>query len=152
MTDDLGQLEALAGSLLRNLSAPQRRGLLRRMARALQQGQSRRIAAQLNPDGTPFQPRKQSAIRQQRGAVRRKAMFTALRRAKFLRSDADDTGFWVGFTGRASRIASVHQYGLRDRPSLRTKPVAYPVRQIVGDTPAERGMLLDMLFDHISAT
>jgi phage virion morphogenesis protein len=120
------------------------------MARALQQGQARRIGAQLNPDGTPFQPRKPQ-LRPQNGTLRRKAMFTALRRAKFLRTDADDKSFWVGFTGRASRIASIHQYGLRDRPSLRAKPVTYPARELLGDTPADRENLLDILFDHLAA-
>lgn len=154
MADDLAQIERLAGALLRNLSAPERRGLLRRMARTLQQGQSRRIGAQLNPDGSRFEPRKppqQSGLRARTGgSLRRKAMFQRLRKPSILRAGADDRSLWVGFAGRASRIAEVHQYGLRDRPSLRQQAVPYPRRELLGPTDADRTTLLDMLYDHIA--
>lgn len=60
MSDDLDEIEKIAGGLLRQLSSGQRRTL------------------------------------------RRKAMFRRLATARYLRADADDHGFWVGFTGRAS--------------------------------------------------
>jgi phage virion morphogenesis protein len=149
MADGLEDLERAAGALLASLSAQQRRSLLRRMARALQQSQARRIASQRNPDGTAFEGRKPQ-LRQRKGGVRRKAMFTSLRRARFLHLGSDDRSLWVGFSGRAARIASVHQYGLRDRPNLRAKAMYYPERRLLGPSEADSGMLLDMLYNHIT--
>jgi phage virion morphogenesis protein len=57
--DDLAEIERLAGALLRSLSAGQRRKLLRKMARDLAASQRQRIAAQRQPDGSAFVPRKQ---------------------------------------------------------------------------------------------
>jgi hypothetical protein len=61
-----------------------------------------------------------------RGGLRRKAMFRKLASARYLKAQADDQGFWVGFSGKVSRIASIHQNGLRDKPSLRAKAVDTP--------------------------
>jgi phage virion morphogenesis protein len=77
-------------------------------------------------------------------------MFRRLATARFLRSGADDQGVWVGFTGKVAQIASVHQYGLRDKPSLRAKAVPYPKRELLGVTPADRKVLLSMLYEHIA--
>lgn len=56
--NDFGEIEQLAGSLLRSLAPAQRRSLLRRMARDIQGSQSARIARQQDPDGNRFAPRK----------------------------------------------------------------------------------------------
>jgi hypothetical protein len=204
--DDLAEIERLAGALLRNLSAGQRRKLLRKMARDLAASQRQRIAAQHQPDGSAFAPRKQKAqpvtgrgaacflypaggsgpprrvimksftwgtgrsmtgfdieaggIRtfefakvvqwlpvppeyrnrtsgrlRRRGSLRRKAMFRKLASARYLKAQADDQGFWVGFSGKVSQIASIHQNGLRDKPSLRTRAIEYPRRELLGTTP-----------------
>jgi hypothetical protein len=60
--------------------------------------------------------------------LRRKAMFRKLASARYLKAQADDQGFWVGFSGKVSQIASIHQNGLRDKPSLRTRPSTPPPR------------------------
>ncbi|GEM_PF-3281808 len=36
------------------------------------------------------------------------------------------------FTGQVQRMAKVHQYGLRDRPSVRAKEMQYPARRLLG--------------------
>ncbi|RDE04689.1 phage virion morphogenesis protein [Sphingomonas aracearum] len=59
MTDDFAPVEQLAGALLRSLSPAERRSLLRRMAREIRASQSDRIAAQRNPDGSPFAARRE---------------------------------------------------------------------------------------------
>lgn len=82
-----------------------------------------------------------------RGGVKRKAMFRRLASARYLRSQADDKGFWVGFTGKASQVASIHQGGLRDRPSPRAKAVDYPRRELIGANDADREHLLDLLIN-----
>ncbi|KQN28305.1 phage morphogenesis protein [Sphingomonas sp. Leaf34] len=57
MSDDFEQIQSLAGALLRQLGASERRSLLRRMARQVQQSQSARIGRQEAPDGSKFAPR-----------------------------------------------------------------------------------------------
>ena len=85
-----------------------------------------------------------------RGNLRRKAMFRRLATARLLRSGEDDHSFWVGFTGRAAEVARIHHEGLRDRPSLRARPIPYPRRPLVGITDADRQALLDLLFAHLT--
>lgn len=85
-----------------------------------------------------------------RGGLRRRAMFRRLASSRFLKTGTDDQGFWVGFTGKVSQIADVHQHGLRDRPSLRAKAVPYPRRELLGVTHADRERLLDLLYDHLA--
>lgn len=223
MTDDLAEVERIAGALLRSLSSGERRALMRRMGRSLAESQRSRIAAQRQPDGSAFAPRKDKAppvsgrgaacflypsggggeprrvimksfswgsgrmmtgfdieaggIRsfefdrivkwlpvpeehrnagggrlRRRGGLRRRAMFRRLASARFLRTGADDQGFWVGFSGKVSQIAGVHQFGLRDKPSIKAKAVPYPRRELLGATAADREHLLDMLYTHIAAS
>lgn len=52
------EIEEVAGALLRRLAPPERRSLLRRMARELRGTQQSRIAAQRGPDGERFAPRR----------------------------------------------------------------------------------------------
>ena len=221
MTDDLAEVERIAGALLRSLSSGERRALMRRMGRSLANSQRSRIAAQRQPDGSAFAARKDKAppvsgrgaacflypsggggeprrvimksfswgtgrmmtgfdieaggIRsfefdkivkwlpvpeehrnagggslRRRGGLRRRAMFRRLASARFLRTGADDQGFWVGFSGKVSQIAGVHQFGLRDKPSIKAKAVPYPRRELLGATAADREQLLDMLYAHIA--
>ncbi|MEJ2002993.1 MAG: phage virion morphogenesis protein [Maritimibacter sp.] len=221
MTDDLAEVERIAGALLRSLSSGQRRVVMRKMARELAISQRQRITAQQQPDGSAFEPRKAKqppvsgrgaacflypsggsgpprrvimksftwatgrmmtgfdieagAIRsfefgkvvkwlpvpeayrnrgsgklRRRGGLRRRAMFRRLASARFLKTRTDDQGFWVGFTGKVSQIASVHQRGLRDKPSLRAKAVPYPRRELLGATPADRERMLDTLYAHLA--
>jgi phage gpG-like protein len=222
MSDDLAEIERIAGSLLRALSSGERRALMRRMARTLGQSQRDRIAAQRQPDGSKFEARKAKAppvtgrgaacflyptggggeprkvimksfawttgrmmtgfdieaggIRsfefdkvvkwlpvpeehrnaggsslRRRGGLKRKAMFRRLATGRFLRTGADDHGFWVGFSGKVSQIADVHQHGLRDKPSLRAQAVPYPKRELLGATAADREQMLDLLYAHIAS-
>ncbi|MHA6717897.1 phage virion morphogenesis protein [Sphingomonas sp. RS6] len=56
--NDLAELERIAGALLRQTAPPERRRILRAMAKDLQRSQSARIARQQNPDGSAYAPRK----------------------------------------------------------------------------------------------
>lgn len=219
MSDDLAEIEPLAGAILRSLSSGQRRTIMRRMGSDLAKANRARIAAQRQPDGSAFEPRKAKpapvtgrgaacflypaggggeprrvimksftwstgrmmtgydieagAIRsfdfdkivkwlpvpeehrnrggalRRRGGLRRKAMFRRLASARYLQTKSDDLGFWVGFSGKAAQVASIHHEGLRDRPSLRARAMTYPRRELLGATDADREHLLDLLYAHI---
>nr|WP_315384204.1 phage virion morphogenesis protein [uncultured Sphingomonas sp.] len=58
MSGDLAELERIAGALLRATARPERRRILRAMAKDLQRSQSARIGRQQNPDGSGYTPRK----------------------------------------------------------------------------------------------
>jgi phage gpG-like protein len=57
VTDDFAPIERLAGDLLLRLAPAEKRSLLRKMARAIRDRQSQRIARQQNPDGTAYAKR-----------------------------------------------------------------------------------------------
>ncbi|QXT36844.1 phage virion morphogenesis protein [Sphingomonas sanguinis] len=220
MSEDFAPIEQLAGNLLQSLSAPERRSLLRKLARALRATQSERIGRQHNPDGSAYvarRPRRElkpgnfavkflypkgdanarlvfmkSWVRQgplltgfdaeagairsffwdkvdrflpvepedqnkaagklrRRGNIRRQAMFRKLRSGRFLRSGATDSEAWIGFTGRASMIASIHQDGKMDAPKLGGRQIRYAQRGLLGLTERERGLAIDMLLDHVAS-
>lgn len=149
---DFADIEALAGALLRRVDAGERSKILRVMARTLRSSQAARIARQQDPDGQPFAVRKaQPAGRLRRGGtIKRKAMFRKLRNTSNLKAGSTDTEAWVGFSGRAARIARVHQEGLADAPAKDMKPVRYARRMLLGDTEAERQALLNILVAHVT--
>lgn len=144
--DDLAPLESWAGELLAQLAPTQRRQLAREMAARLRESQQRRIATQLNPDGSSFEPRKPQ-LRSKKGRVRR-AMFGKLRTSRFLKTDATADSAVVAFTNRVARIARAHQFGLRDRvkPGIEVK---YPARELLGFAEADCTMLEQLLLDQI---
>ena len=149
---DFADIEALAGALLRRVDAGERSNILRVMARTLRSSQAARIARQQDPDGQLFTARKaQPAGRLRRsGTIKRKAMFRKLRNTYNLKAGSTDTEAWVGFSGRAARIARVHQEGLEDAPAKGAEPVRYARRVLLGATEAERQVLLDVLFAHVT--
>jgi len=153
---DLAQLGEMAGALLRSIAPAERRKLLRSMARDLQASQRARIGRQQAPDGSAYPARRvkpvppeQSRLRR-RGTIRRTAMFKKLRLARNLKAGATDAEAWVGFVGRAARIARVHQEGGVDRPSSGQKPSRYAKRVLIGVTPTEEGRMIDMLVNTVA--
>ncbi|SDK78502.1 phage virion morphogenesis (putative tail completion) protein [Modicisalibacter muralis] len=147
--DDLDALEEWAAPLIARLEPRQRRALTRRVALDLRRAQRERIKAQQNPDGTPFEPRKPQH-RAQQGAIRRKAMFSKIRTAKYLKAKGNGDTAEVGFVGRVARIARVHQKGLRARVDRDGPMYDYPARRLVGFSAADRELIRDSLIDHLA--
>ncbi|MNC63170.1 Phage virion morphogenesis family protein [compost metagenome] len=59
-------------------------------------------------------------------------MFTKLRTARYFKATGSSNAAVVEFVGRVKRMAEVHHYGLRDRPSRHNKPVSYEERRLLG--------------------
>lgn len=124
-------VEYRLNALINNLSAPARKEMARNIARKLRASQQDNIKRQQAPDGTPFKPRKTQPVRRKKGRVKRE-MFAKLRTAKYMKAQADSDEAVIGFTGRVQRMARVHHYGLRDRPSRKGKEVQYEARPLLG--------------------
>lgn len=139
--------DQLAG-LLANMSSKERRQLAREIAKQLRPSQQRRIAAQLNPDGSAFEKRKPQ-VRDQKGKIRR-TMFSKLRTTKYLKTEAKPDAAVIGFVGEVERIARVHQYGLRDRAQKGGPEVQYPTRQLLGFTEADLDAVSDLTIKHLA--
>lgn len=150
MSDEFSDVQAWAAALLAQLRPAERRRVNRAIAVELRRSEGQRIAAQQNPDGTPYAPRRaKKNLRGKAGAIRRR-MFARLRTARYLRVQATDSEAIVGFTGAAARLALVHQEGRTDRPAPGQKPVRYPRRKLLGFTQQERDMVLDTLARHLA--
>jgi phage virion morphogenesis protein len=132
--------------LLSAIGPAERTRLARAIAADLRQRQRQRIAGQLNPDGTPYAPRK-PRLSTGRGRIRR-AMFQRLRSRLVAQSTADEAV--VAITGRAARIARVHQYGLTDRVAPGGPDYRYPARGLLGLTDADRAAIADRIVDHLA--
>lgn len=149
---DLRSLEDWASGLIASLDGQSRRALAREIAKELRDRQAKRIGEQLNPDGTPYAPRK-PRLRRNGGAIRRKAMFAKLRTAKYLKVEASPAAATLVFAGAVQRMAQVHQYGLRDRVSRKSSSpeIQYQTRELLGIAAADRDLLADIILKHLSA-
>lgn len=145
---NLHELDAYLLGLLGKLEAPQRRALARAIAVELRRRQSARIAAQRNPDGTAYEPRKPQ-LRHKRGGIRR-SMFTRLRMAKYMRIEASPHAAVISFSDKVLRIASVHHFGLRDRVNKNGLTVQYPARSLLGMDAANAEAVADLVVRHIA--
>lgn len=149
MTGNLNALEDWAGALLAKLSPGERRKLANNVGRELRRNQQRRITTQRNPDGTPYAARKPRQLRGKAGRIKRK-MFARLRQARYLRLQSTANAIAIGFSGRVSRIARIHQYGLRDRPGRGQADVQYDRRELLGFTDADLDMIRDFVVDYLA--
>ena len=146
---ELPPVESFAAGLVAALEPAARRELAREIARQLRQSQQKRIAAQLNPDGSAFEARKPQ-LRHQKGRLRRQ-MFAKLRTSRFMKADASPEAAVVSFTPAAERIARVHQFGLRDKVNRKTGlEVTYPARQLLGLSPTDEALVGELVTDFLA--
>ncbi|SDJ41476.1 phage virion morphogenesis protein [Billgrantia gudaonensis] len=148
MADDLRALEDWVDPLLERIEPRERARLARQIARQLRINQRQRIKAQQNPDGTAYEPR--ATLRGQSGSIRRKAMFSKLRTAKYLKAKGSASAATISFIGRVARIARVHHYGLRDRVEPGGPTHHYPERRLLGVSREDREFIRDSLIDHLT--
>ena len=141
--------DKLAG-LIAALSPASRRHMAVEIAKKLRQRQQQRIKSQKSPDGTPYAPRKRQPIKAKKGRIKRE-MFAKLRTAKYMKAKGTDKDAVVEFTSQVQRMAKVHQYGLRDRPSVRAKEMQYPTRPLLGLDAEDMRIVEDELLILISS-
>jgi len=138
------RLEALISSL----SDPARKEMARKISRKLRASQQQNIRRQQAPDGTPFKSRKTQPVRSKKGRIKRE-MFAKLRTAKYMKTQASPNEAVIEFASSVQRIARVHHYGLRDRPSCNVKEVHYEARALLGFSSKDSDMIKSEVFNHI---
>ncbi|WP_124418843.1 phage virion morphogenesis protein [Pseudomonas sp. LBUM920] len=146
MSGNLEALETWAAGLLKQLQPAARNKLARSIGQELRRSQQKRVQTQQNPDGSKFAPRKKRDLRDKQGRILRKVeMFKKLRTATYLKVHGESNAVTVGFTGRVSRIAKVHQYGLKDRAERGAPEVRYDQRELLGFTDKDLDIIHDLL-------
>ena len=142
-------LEARFGALIAALEPAARRVMAREIARQLRQSQSRRIADQLNPDGSAFAPRKPQ-LRHRKKSLRA-GMFRRLRTTTYLKASGSADQAVVSFSREVERIARVHQFGLRDKVNRKTGlEVDYPERQLLGISAEDEALIRDLATEYLA--
>ena len=128
---ELSAFDSRLAGLIAALSPQSRKAMAATIAKRLRKHQQQRIKQQITPEGQPFTPRRPQPLRAKKGRIKRE-MFARLRTAKYMKAKGTADDAVVEFTGQVQRMAKVHQYGLRDRPSVRAKEMQYPARPLLG--------------------
>jgi len=139
--------ERLAG-LIASLSPAARRQMASEIAKKLRTSQQQRIRRQQAPDGTQYAVRKRQPVRSKKGRIKRE-MFAKLRTSRYMKAKGSDSAAVVEFTGKVQRMARVHQYGLKDRPSRNSQLVRYEVRTLLGFTQKSEQEILKIIESHL---
>ena len=134
MSDGIEQVKLAFTDLLKNISKPRRRLLYQQIGRELARNQRRRIKAQQNPDGSPFEPRKKrKQFSRKKGRIKNQLMFKKIVSPSHLKLRYEQEGVSLGFYGGDAAIANVHQYGLYSSPSkYKDFKVKYAQRELLG--------------------
>lgn len=150
MTDDIDALAGWVEPLLRKMDPSQRRNLMKAISRDLRKENQERMKGQQDPDGQKWEPRKRQSLRGKRGQIRKKAMFTKLRTAKYLKIRTSPDSAGLAFAGPAGRIAAIHHYGLRSKVDKDGPIYDYPARRLIGFGRSDLDRIADRVLSHIT--
>lgn len=128
--NEFSPFDARLAGLITALSPQSRKSLAVAVSKRLRASQQQNIKRQQAPDGTPYAPRKTRLRNTKR--LRDRAMFSKLRTARYMKAKGSGDDAVVEFVGRVQRMANVHHYGLRDRPSPNSDPMKYEARPLLG--------------------
>ncbi|EAW1261762.1 phage virion morphogenesis protein [Salmonella enterica] len=145
--DETLTIDTAIGAMLANMSPSSRSHVMHVLARELRKRQQKRIARQMNPDGTPFAPRKRPINRD--GSPRGK-MFRRERLARNLPVKASDSEASVAFRGPNTHTEQVHQFGLVDHVGRYHTAVRYPARRLLGFTDEDIHWIEELILNHIA--
>jgi len=146
---ELSAFDTRLAGLIAALSPQSRKAMAATIAKRLRKHQQQRIKQQVTPEGQPFTPRRPQPLRKKKGRIKRE-MFAKLRTAKYMKAKGTADDAVVEFTGQVQRMAKVHQYGLRDRPSVRAKEMQYPARPLLGLDAEDMKIVEDELLELLS--
>lgn len=149
MAEDLAQLEPFLAAYLNRLSPAKRRRVARKVGEALRRENTKRIAANVEPDGSAMEPRKRrKRMTDNRGRIRRSAkMFPRIKLARSMKIRATPDEVTVGFEGQTGHTARAHQFGLVDfvgrAANGRVVRTRYPERRLIGFGADDIDIIMD---------
>lgn len=148
MAEDLELLEPWLESHLAALSPARRTAIARKVGQALRRANAKRIAANVQPDGSKMERRKARPRLKDREKGKTGRMFPKLRLARAIQIRAGADGVEVGYTNpMIAQNARAHQFGLVDHVGKtadgKEVRVRYPVRVLLGFAPEDRELVLD---------
>jgi len=146
--NELSAFDTRLAGLITALSPQSRKSLAVAVSRRLRASQQQNIKHQQAPDGTPYAPRKTPLRNTKR--LRDRAMFSKLRTARYMKAKGSGDDAVVEFVGRVKRMANVHHYGLRDRPSPHSADVKYEARPLLGFSTADVKMIETAVIEHLA--
>ena len=146
--NELSPFDTRLAGLITALSPQSRKSLAVAVSKRLRASQQQNIKHQQAPDGTPYAPRKTPLRNTKR--LRDRAMFSKLRTARYLKAKGTGDDAVVEFVGRVKRMANVHHYGLRDRPSPHSADVKYEARPLLGFSTADVKMIETAVIEHLA--
>ena len=142
-SNQLTQFHEYAEGILTQLSPSARKQLARDIAFKLRTANRKRITAQIQPDGSKFQPPKKA------GRIKRK-MFIKLRTSRYLKVKSTPNQASV-FINSTNRLVKVHHYGLRDRVNRKASfQVVYPKRELLGITGNDWQVVEELVLKHLT--
>ena len=147
--NELSPFDTRLAGLITALSPQSRKSLAVAVSKRLRASQQQNIKHQQAPDGTPYAPRKTPLRNTKR--LRDRAMFSKLRTARYLKAKGTGDDAVVEFVGRVKRMANVHHYGLRDRPTPHSADVKYQARPLLGFSPADVKMIETAVIEHLAS-
>lgn len=154
MADDFAKLDNWLQQYAATLSPPARKKLAMAMMRELRRVNAQRIASNVDPEGSKFEPRKPRPGRTKR-TPGGKAMFRKLRLARNMKIRADADGGELNFGNpMVGMTAAEHHYGKEGRVGKtrdgRTISVRYAERRLLGFGPDDLRRIMDAAIDHIA--
>lgn len=150
MADGFTKLEGFLADELAKLSPARRRRIARKIGMEIRKANAKRIADNIQPDGTAMTPRKPRKLTAGKGSIKRGRMFRKIRLARSFKVNPSVNGVSVGFEGPVAHTARAHHYGLFDfvgkteaGKTVRTK---FAERVLLGFAPEDLELIADTVF------
>lgn len=142
----LEALEPWIEGYLAKLKPAERSKVARKIGIMLRRANARRIAANVQPDGSAMEPRRPQKDRRGRLRARKGRMFAKTGKLRNMRVRPSPDGVEVDFARLVAGTAAVHHFGLIDKVDGRIPNsirVRYPARRLLGFSPADREAIMD---------
>lgn len=155
MADDLSAIEPWIGGLIDRLRPAERRKLALKVGQFMRRENAKRIAANIQPDGSAMEPRKRRSTRKT-GRVKSKGkMFRKIAKAKALKVRASPDGVEIGFVNPfVGKTAAAHHYGEVDfvgkKPDGTVVRTKYPVRRLLGFGAGDNDGIMEVVLNHLT--
>lgn len=141
----LDAIEPWLSGVLARLSPGEQMKIKRKIGQLLRRRNAERIRTNVQPDGTPMEPRKPRRDKRGRVRGRKGKMFPKIGLARTMRVTVRPNEIEVSFSPLVAGAAKVHHWGLVDQVEKKgdAPSVRYPARHLLGINPADRDEIME---------